>query len=475
MYDSMGLHADSIAVYERILSDFPELPSHTQKKINEDVARLKEKISDWERPEVEKVSEDHLSIIKKTLSSHENVQSILDSASAFKELGLFAEAIDEYEKLFHLGYPPEENILLICDCLFKVFSPAKVSAQVAKMISDRSLEKKERAQINFRVGREMDKRGLKELAVDFYRSAKEIDPENREINETLDSLIASLSIGSRYDYLINQGMLTRDELEQSIGLSMKTEKSVEFLLHEFFKIKKEDLGKCLSIFHGCKFRPYDPALPTPVELIKNMSWASLLHELWVPLSWGRWGIEVLIDDPQDVSKTDHIKALLKTKKIRFSVGIREDIEAFVIRFFDELKHAKPPTVDKIVEGSDLIPDVRKKLMEMRREDRTSPAIPEFYYVEFNLGESSGNEKLYKLDVIDYSRHGLGMLVTDKDAELLKMLKRGDMINDITFYATWTLIQVDAVVRHITKIKSGPHKGQHLVGVESTEMIESSII
>ncbi|MBW1870151.1 MAG: hypothetical protein JRI73_12980 [Deltaproteobacteria bacterium] len=474
MYNSMGLHADSIGVYEKILSDFPELPSHTQKKISEKIEHLKNRISDLVHLDIEKVSVDHMSIIKKTLTSHENVQSILDSASAFKELGLFEEAIDEYEKLFHLGYPPEKNILLISECLLKIYSPSKVAAQVAKVISDQRLEKEEKARINFQIGMEMEKRDRKELAVDFYRSAKEIDPENNEINTTLDSLIAGLSTGVKYDYLINQGMVTKDQLQQSIGLSMKTEKSVEFVLVEFFKIGKEDLGKCSSLFYGCPFRSYDPELPTPVELIRKMSWASLLHELWVPLSWGREGIEILVDDPEDVVKTDRIKALLKTEKINFSVGIREDIEAFIIRFFGELKHDKSSPVENMVEGSDLIPDVRKKLVEMRREERSSPTIPEFFYVEFKLGKPPEKEKSYKLNVIDYSRHGLGLLVTEKDAELLKMLNPGDRIKDITFYATWTFIQVDTTVRHITKIKNEPHKGLYIIGVESGEIIESSL-
>lgn len=39
----------------------------------------------------------------------------------------------------------------------------------------------------------------------------------------------------------------------------------------------------------------------------------MLNEYWVPLSWDKNRIENLVDDTRDLSKTDNIKSLLKTK------------------------------------------------------------------------------------------------------------------------------------------------------------------
>lgn len=113
-----------------------------------------------------------------------------------------------------------------------------------------------------------------------------------------------------------------------------------------------------------------------------------------------------------------------------------------------------------------------EIKEQRRDDRVIPKMPDFISVEFSFGEISGKERSYKLDIFDCSRHGLGLLVTDKEIELLRMLKPGDKIKDITFYASWTMIQVDAVVKHRSKIKSGKHKGQYVIGIESSEIIEN---
>jgi hypothetical protein len=113
-----------------------------------------------------------------------------------------------------------------------------------------------------------------------------------------------------------------------------------------------------------------------------------------------------------------------------------------------------------------------EIKEQRRDDRIIPQVPDFISVEFSLGNKSGKEQSYELDIVDCSRHGLGLLVTDKDIELLRMLKPGDKIKDITFFATWTMIQVDAVVKHRSKIESGEHKGQYVIGIESSEIIEN---
>jgi len=113
-----------------------------------------------------------------------------------------------------------------------------------------------------------------------------------------------------------------------------------------------------------------------------------------------------------------------------------------------------------------------EIKEQRRDDRITPKMPDFISVEFSLGDKTGKKQSYELDIFDCSRHGLGLLVTDKNIELLRMLKPGDKIKDITFYATWTMIQVDAVVKHRSKIESGKHKGQYVIGVESSDIIEN---
>ena len=111
-----------------------------------------------------------------------------------------------------------------------------------------------------------------------------------------------------------------------------------------------------------------------------------------------------------------------------------------------------------------------EIQDTRKEERTVLTVPDFISVEFKLGKAPGKD--YQVGVIDCSSHGLGLLITKKDMKLVQMLKQGDKIKGMTCYAARAIITVDAEVKHITKIEEGNFKGQYIIGIESSEIIES---
>jgi type II secretory ATPase GspE/PulE/Tfp pilus assembly ATPase PilB-like protein len=66
-------------------------------------------------------------------------------------------------------------------------------------------------------------------------------------------------------------------------------------------------------------------------------------------------VEILVDDPKDLRKTDHIKALMSNQKIIFSVGLKEDINKYIDHFFDP--RAESTTITDFDDLDDIIPDV----------------------------------------------------------------------------------------------------------------------
>jgi len=115
---------------------------------------------------------------------------------------------------------------------------------------------------------------------------------------------------------------------------------------------------------------------------------------------------------------------------------------------------------------------RIQIAERRKEERSTYETPEFVSIEFRLGKGVKNGRLYELNVFDYSKHGLGLLITQKDFDLLRLLRKGDKIEDISFFASWTMIKVSGIIRHITKIEDGKYKGCYILGIESPDIIES---
>jgi hypothetical protein len=112
-----------------------------------------------------------------------------------------------------------------------------------------------------------------------------------------------------------------------------------------------------------------------------------------------------------------------------------------------------------------------EIKERRKEKRFSNDIPEMVSVEFKIEKGAGKPKSYELNVYDVSRHGLGILITEKDFELLNILEKGDEIKEITFYATAAIIKVQGTVRHKSKIREGKYAGSYILGLESPDIIE----
>jgi type II secretory ATPase GspE/PulE/Tfp pilus assembly ATPase PilB-like protein len=356
---SMGLYGDSLSIYESILSIVSPQDSQTQDKIQKRINLLKKEISDTETKKTKEVSAKDISMFKKTFSSQGDVTEILDSASAFQEMGLHGEAVAEYVKLFSEDYPIEKIVPKMTESLLKVHSPAKAVEEFEKVIEGKKIKSQNLARIKFLLGEELERRDYRDQAHDLYRNAAQLDPKDKEIQKRLDSIAATFASGSKYDYLLRENMVTTDKLQQAFALSKKMNKSVEFVLLEHFHVKKDALGKSFALFYGCPFRAFDPATIVPVELLRNLKKAFLLNEMWIPLSWSKEGVEVLVDDPRDLNKTDNIKTLMKTGKINFSVAIREDIQEFIRFFFDQNQQAAAnvQSVDDALDDFDMLPDV----------------------------------------------------------------------------------------------------------------------
>jgi hypothetical protein len=108
------------------------------------------------------------------------------------------------------------------------------------------------------------------------------------------------------------------------------------------------------------------------------------------------------------------------------------------------------------------------------EEKYAHEMPEYVSVDFELRKEGGTSKVYSLNVLDCSSHGLDILITNKDFELVKILKPGKELKDISFYTESNVIKVDGIIRHITKIGAGKYQGFYVMGVESTKMIETCV-
>ena len=374
---SMGLHDEARVIYEQILASLTSSDTALRGQIESKLNEVKKEIADREESESTRVSAQDISMLKKTLSSQESGrdilsgQTLIDSAASFRELGLFSEAVAEYEKLVLQGHPLQKIVSGYCDCLLKQQSAEKTAEYVSKLVDNKSLDKQTRSSIQFLFGRELEKRDHKDPALKLYKTASKLDPKNSDIKKRMDGLSASFSAKSKYDLLLRQNLVTTEQLQKAVVFAKKMRKSVEFVLINQNGVSKADIGKSFAAYYGCKFREYDPSMPTPTELLGNLKQAFLINAGWVPLAWDKDMVEVLVDDPRDLNKTDNIKQLLNTPKVTFSVSTKEDIEEFVKRFYDKDQLMDEDSEVADLDNFDMIPDV-----EFEEEDDTDDQMDE---------------------------------------------------------------------------------------------------
>ena len=108
----------------------------------------------------------------------------------------------------------------------------------------------------------------------------------------------------------------------------------------------------------------------------------------------------------------------------------------------------------------------------RREPRFKCDHPEFIRAELNLAQNSEKDKRYDLKVMDCSKYGLGLIITQKDFDILQMINEGDILQDISFFSERAMIKIDGTVRRKTRIEKGKYQGCCLLGIESPDIIES---
>jgi type II secretory ATPase GspE/PulE/Tfp pilus assembly ATPase PilB-like protein/GAF domain-containing protein len=135
--------------------------------------------------------------------------------------------------------------------------------------------------------------------------------------------------GTKFDYLVSQGMVSQDEINQAIAQARQKNLDVETVLVEQFRVPKAELGTSLSQFYRAPFVEFDARIIPPPDLMKDLKLEFLKRNLWLPIRRDDNAIVVLIDNPQDLQRVDAIHQLLRGQNIVLAVGLRKDINMYL--------------------------------------------------------------------------------------------------------------------------------------------------
>jgi type II secretory ATPase GspE/PulE/Tfp pilus assembly ATPase PilB-like protein len=166
------------------------------------------------------------------------------------------------------------------------------------------------------------------------RSGDRFTPEEEvfaaDIAETLGMALRNQSQlvqrrPTKFDHLLEQQLLTRQDLGNAISEARRKGCDVETVLLDTYRIPKAALGDALSRFYGCPFLAFDDRTMVDRSLLKDLNFEFLKANAWLPLRRDGATIEVLVDNPKDLLKAEHIQMLLRGAPLRWLVGLRKDI------------------------------------------------------------------------------------------------------------------------------------------------------
>ncbi len=131
-----------------------------------------------------------------------------------------------------------------------------------------------------------------------------------------------------YEYLVYQGAVTRQQLDDALARSARKGISTSRLLQLDYGVSPDALGASLEIYYQTPFVRYQDN-PVSENMLKGINRQYLLNNLWVPIQIKGDRVVILIHNPHDSEKIEEIKRILNAKEYEFRVGLPEEILAFL--------------------------------------------------------------------------------------------------------------------------------------------------
>jgi type II secretory ATPase GspE/PulE/Tfp pilus assembly ATPase PilB-like protein len=135
---------------------------------------------------------------------------------------------------------------------------------------------------------------------------------------------------SLLDCIAYRGLIKQADLDAAIEESLSREIDLETLLLDKYRLPKSALGSALSEFYQCPHVSYDERTVIDPDLLKNLSFDYLRRNAWIPLRRQGAVLDIVINDPHDLEKGLDIRRAVPGTTIRFSVGLRRDIEQYLL-------------------------------------------------------------------------------------------------------------------------------------------------
>jgi len=140
---------------------------------------------------------------------------------------------------------------------------------------------------------------------------------------------------SRFGSLVDKGIISEKDIETAVSNARVNNTNVEKVLIEDFNVPKEEIGKSLAAFYGSTFFSYDGTQTIPSDLRDRVPSDMWKKYTCAPVERKPGMLVIAVDDPQDLTRLDGIRAMNLAPRYDFQVGMRHEIMQYILNSYGE--------------------------------------------------------------------------------------------------------------------------------------------
>src|SRR5210317_820393 len=117
----------------------------------------------------------------------------------------------------------------------------------------------------------------------------------------------------KFDFLLENHLLTHQELEKGIILAREKQMPIETVLMSDIKNSKKDILSALAKYYDTEAVEFTQDMMIPGKLLAGLKMPFMRTNCWVPLREQDTGVVIAIDNPHDQQKIGEINSLFRDK------------------------------------------------------------------------------------------------------------------------------------------------------------------
>jgi len=178
---------------------------------------------------------------------------------------------------------------------------------------------------------------------------------------------------SKFGPLVDKGVISEKDIDAAVSSARVNNTTLEKVLIEDFNVPKEELGKSLAAFYGTTFFSYDGSQMISSDLRERVPSDMWKKYIAAPVERRPGLLVVAVDDPQDLTRLDGIRAMNRAPRYDFQVAMKHEILAYIAASYGEKAETQS------VEGADLtkiLDELGEGEGSAEEEERDVPEIDE---------------------------------------------------------------------------------------------------